>query len=433
MRYIIFSLFVLADLFVPLFLCAQDKPVKPSAVITGEYLGESLPLRDLPTLTEAEWQNMKEDAEGEIRNPELESERSYPFADIALPKGADPVWQRENGSNRDTRAPIINFNGQDSPYFPPDANGTVGNSYYMQTINLVYAIYDKTGALIAGPSAMNTLFTGVLGSECNNGDPIVLFDEQADRWLVAEFSICGTTDYMLVAVSTTNNPTGTWYRYSFDVDDLPDYPKFGVWQDGYYMGTNNSVGKDIYVFERSQMLIGGEAQLIGFDNNWRPTTIGGFMCVPPLDNDGAFAPAGEPGLFITLNDDAIGGGYDALWIYELHVDWTTPTNSTFTRTQQLAVASFDSNFGNTMYNIKQLGTTNKLDAIPMVIMNPPQYRNFGTYETILCCHTVDVDNTDHAGIRLVRTSKGLWWRLGYPSASHLRAGWEFKMDGKHCA
>ncbi len=410
MKYSIFLIIAITAMFVPDNLSAQNKSIGPSIIITGEYLGETPPLRDLPTLTDAEWQQLAVKAEMEELNPEL-STRSYPFAETALPKGSDPVWQVQMGANRETMAPLINFDGQTSPYFPPDANGTVGPEHYMQTINVVYAIYNKSGTLVAGPAALNTLFAGVPGSECNSGDPIVLYDEQADRWLVAEFSLCGATDYMLIAVSTTNDPTGTWHKYSFDVDDMPDYEKFGIWRDGYYMGTNNGSGNDIYVFERSQMLTGGTAQMVGFNNPWRPTTIDGFMCVPPLDNDGAFAPAGEPGLFITINDDAIAGGNDELWIYELDVDWTTPANSTFNRTQQLAVASFDSNFGSTWDNIQQFGVTQKLDAIPQVIMNPPQYRNFGTYETILCCHTVDVDNTDHAGIRwyeLRRPTSGTW-------------------------
>jgi len=158
------------------------------------------------------------------------------------------------------------------------------------------------------------------------------------------------------------------------------------------------------------MLIGGTPQMVAFDNPWRPTTIDGFMCVPPVDNDGAFAPSGEPGLFITINDDAIGGSFDALWIYELDVDWISPSNSTFTRVQQLAVPSFDSNFGNSWNNIVQPSTSQKLDAIPMVVMNRPQYRNFGSYETIVCCHTVDVDATNHAGIRWyeLRRNGGNW-------------------------
>jgi len=388
---------------------SQEGPVKPSIIRTGIYYGLTPPLRDLPVITEAEFQEMQANVTIE-RNSELEH-RSYPFAATALPKGPDPVWQRKMGTTRTGKEPILNFDGQESPYFPPDANGTVGPLYYMQTINTVYAIYDKTnGALVAGPTNMNQLFSGVPGSDCNSGDPLVLFDEQANRWLAAELSICGSNDRMLVAVSQTNDPTGSWYKYSFDVDDMPDYEKFGVWQDGYYMGTNNDAGNDIYVFERSQMLVGGTAQMVGFNNPWRPTTIDGFMCVPPVDNDGVFAPSGEPGLFITINDDAIAGGSDQLWIYELAVDWANPANSTFNRSQQLNVPAFDSNFGDTWDNIRQPGTNQKLDAIPMIVMNRPQYRNFGSYETIVCCHTVDLDNTNHAGIRWyeLRRTSGQW-------------------------
>jgi PKD repeat protein len=406
----IILLLALLPLLLPSQIVSQDKAISPSKIISGTYHGETPPLRDLPGLTEAEWQQMAEKAEQKMLNPKLRT-RSFPYAETALPKGPDQAWQKEMGANRDSWPPIMNFNGQASSYYPPDANGTIGPNHYMQTINSNYAIYSRSGALLAGPTNMNLLFSGVTGSNCNDGDPIILYDEQADRWLAAEFSLCGSNDYMLIAVSTTNDPTGTWHKYSFDVADVPDYEKFGIWRNGYYMGTNTSPGNDIYVFERSQMLIGGPAQGVGFDNPWRPTTLDGFMCVPPLDNDGAFAPEGEPGLFITINDDAIGGGSDQLWIYELDVDWITPSSSTFTRTQQINVTAFDSNFGNNWDNIKQPGTTRELDAIPQVIMNPPQYRNFGSYETILCCHTVDVDATDHAGIRwyeLRRLAGGDW-------------------------
>jgi len=388
---------------------AQEGPVRPTITGTGTYYGLTPPLRDLPVITEAEFLEMKADAMKE-RNRELEK-RSYPFAKTASPKGPDPAWQHEMGTTIAGRELIMNFNGQESPYYPPDANGTAGPLYYMQTINTVYTIYNKTtGAIAAGPTNMNQLFSGVPGSNCNDGDPLILFDEQANRWLAVEFSICSTNDRMLIAVSQTGDPTGSWHKYSFDVADMPDYEKFGIWLDGYYMGTNNSSGNDIYVFERSQMLNGGTAQFVGFNNPWRPTTIDGFMCVPPVDNDGAFAPAGEPGLFITISDDAIAGGSDELWIYELDADWNTLSNSTFNRVQQLSVPAFDSNFGNTWDNIRQPGTSQRLDGIPMVIMNRPQYRNFGSYETIVCCHTVDLDATNHAGIRWyeLRRASGDW-------------------------
>lgn len=392
------------------FLAAQDQPVSPNFVGTGVYLGLTPPLRELPVLTDEEFRQQELKGEQKALNPKLK-ERHYPYASTALPKGPDPVWQETMGKTPNIKAPVLNFEGQPSPYYPPDANGAVGPNHYMQTINCIYSIYNKTtGARVAGPTNLNTLFTGVTGSQYNDGDPICLYDEQADRWMVAEFSISGSNDYMLIAVSATNDPTGSWHKYSFDVTDMPDYEKFGIWRDGYYMGTNTGSGNDIYVFQRSQMLIGGTALMVGFDNPWRPTTIDGFICVPPVDNDGAYAPEGSPGLFITINDDAIAGGSDQLWIYELAVNWTTPSSSTFSRVQQLNVPAFDSNFGANWDNIKQLGTTRELDAIPMVIMNVPQFRNFGSYQTLVCCHTVDVDNTDHAGVRWyeLRKTSGTW-------------------------
>ena len=380
-------------------LMAQNDVVYPTVLGQGTLKGISQPLKDIPPLTATEMEALKQKAEQKMLNKKLRN-REYPFAETAMPKGPDAAWQKTMGNTVSPKAPIVNFDGQTSPYYPPDCNGTAGPNHYMQTINTTYAIYSKTGALLAGPTNMNLLFGSVTGANYNDGDPLILFDEQADRWLAVEFSISGANNYMLIAVSTTNDPTGTWYQYSFDVADMPDYEKFGIWQDGYYMGDNNGGSNDTYVFERSAMLTGAAApKMVGFSNAWLPVTIDGFICVPPVDNDGAFAPAGSPGLFIAMNDDAIGGGSDQLWIYELAVNWANTASSTFSRTQQINVTAFDSNFGNTWSNIPQQGVTQKVDAIPQVIMNVPQYRNFGTYQTIVCCHTVDVDATNHAGVR----------------------------------
>lgn len=386
---------------------AQDHAIQPRIVGHGVFLGETPPLRNLPSLTPEEVEFMKDKAFKKAARKVIKP-REYPFAATALPKGSDAIWQKTMGETSLSKAPLINFEGQTTSSFPPDCNGTVGPNHYMQTVNTTYAIYNKSGTLLAGPTNMNLLFNGVSGTSCNDGDPLVQYDEQAQRWIAVEFSLCGTNDLMLVAVSSSSDPTGSWYAYSFDVADTPDYEKIGVWQDGYYMGTNTGSGNDIYVFERSQMLIGGASpKMVAFDNAWRPST--GFLCVPPLDNDGAFAPAGTPGLFIAFNDDAVGGGSDQLWIYELAVNWTTPANSTFVRSQQIAVTAFDSQFDTNWDDITQPGTQ-KLDGVPQVIMNAPQYRNFGTYQTIVCCHTVDVNGSNQAGIRWyeLRKTTGSW-------------------------
>ena len=406
----IVAVMLILQVMISITAAGQEPSVGPATIINGTFMGETPPLRDLTPISPAQWAIMVEKAASKMNNPDLKH-RSYPFASTALPKGPDPVWQNTMGLRSDSKVPVQTFDGGTSAGWPADPNGSMGPNHYIQTVNSYYTIYNRAGDIVAGPTAINTLFWGYAGAENNDGDPIVLYDEQAERWLLAEFSISSANDYVLVAVSSTDDPTGTWYKYSFDVWETPDYEKFGVWRDGYYMATNTGSGPDMYVFQRSQMLIGASALAVGFDNPWRPTTMDGFLCAPPLDNDGPPAPEGEPGLFIAFNDDAIGGGSDELWIYELDADWNTPANSTFTRTQQIAVASFDSHFGDNWDNIGQLGTTKELDAIPMVIMNPPQYRNFSTYETIVCCHTVDVDQTDHAGIRwyeLRRVSSGDW-------------------------
>ncbi|HBF89167.1 MAG TPA: hypothetical protein DDX39_11045 [Bacteroidales bacterium] len=398
------------------------KIVKPTEVIEGVFLGETQPLKSYAKIKD--WEKFEQERElAKIERNKIKTQlnqerlnvglktRSYPYADIAEPRGDDPVWQKAQRALN--VAPIIsqNFGGPSTTALPPDCNGAAGPNHYMQTINTTYSIYSKTGALLAGPTDLNDVFGTITGSTCNDGDPIVLYDEFADRWFYSEFSLCGTNDYMLIAVSTTNDPTGTWYSYSFDVADVPDYMKFGIWQDGYYMATNNSSGNDVYVFQRDVMLTGGASpKMVGFDNSWRPTTVDGFHCIMPLDNDITFAATGEPGMFITINDDAIGGGSDQIWIYELDVDWTTTSNSTFTRVQQLAVPAFDSNFGTDWANIAQQGTTQQIDAIPQIFMFRAQYINFGGYQTIMCTHTVDVDATDHAGVRWyeLRSTGGTW-------------------------
>ncbi|MEI6888659.1 MAG: T9SS type A sorting domain-containing protein [Bacteroidota bacterium] len=390
-------------------------PVHPTIVGTGTFLGETRPLRDLPALTADEFNALKLKNSKRTINEE-KSERTYPFAETALPKGEDGAWQKNMGTQKLFRSPLKNFEGQESGSRPSDDNGTVGKNHYMQTMNDTYAIYDKTGTLVAGPTDMNLLFGNKPGANRNDGDPVILYDEQADRWLATEFSVPkdGTPNYILMAVSSTNDPTGTWYPYSFKADIMPDYPKFGVWQDGYYMGdNNNSGGRDTYVYERSKMLVGDSIpKFFGIKNPYRPGGSGGFRVVPPVDNDGPFAPAGSPGIYIAINDDASSGTKDQIWIYELAVNWTDTAASTFNRVQQLDVTPFNSNFGSNWEDIRQKGTTQKVDAVPTIIMNVPQYRNFGSYQTIVCCHTVNIDQKGQAGIRWYELRKtGSDWSI----------------------
>ncbi len=379
--------------------------VHPEVILKPVYFDVSVPLKDMPTIGT----DLYVDKATFIRNRDFK-EKFYPFAEKseAEVKNGDPLWQKFMGSSKGAGTIQQNFAGQSTTSYPPDCNGDVGPNHYFQTVNTTYAIYNKTGTKLAGPTNVNTLFSGVTGSSDNDGDPIILYDEQADRWMASEFALgVSGNDYMLIAVSTTADPTGTWFRWSFDVDDMPDYMKFGIWRDGYYMATNNGGNKDVYVFDRTTMLAGGASPtMVGFVNPNRPNVD--FHCIMPLDNDGDFATVGTNGGFITINDNA-NEGSDELRIYELHADWVTPANSTFAMTQQLPVAAFVSEFTTTWDDITQ-PNSQKLDGIPDVLMYRAQYRNFGTYQSIVINHTVDVDNTNHAGIRWyeLRKTTGNW-------------------------
>ncbi len=399
---------------------AQNEVVHPSSVSTAIYFDEIPSLKDLPPV-DAQYYI---DNQGKSVMDGLETEEEEaPDYSFWHDQGPDPVWQKKNGwVENTTRALSLNFDGQPSPYLPSDANGTVGPNHYMQTVNTTYAIWNKAGVQVVPPTAMNTLFAGVPGAQYNSGDPLILYDEQAQKWLAVEFSVDAAPYYMLFAVSQTSDPTGAWWRWSFVMNGFPDYEKVGIWRDGYYMGTNlggSGPGDDVHVFERSAMITGSPTpQSVAFHNNYRPD---GFHTIIPLDADGAEAPVGAPGQFIAFNDDAWGGA-DEIRVFDCAVNWTTPLSSTFTLAQQLPVAPFDSQFNAWgVGDIPQIGQSQLIDCQPYVFMSRGQYKNFGSTQSMVCVQTVDVDGTNHAGQR--------WYELIKSSQSD--PTWEVRQQGTY--
>src|SRR5437879_10928526 len=155
------------------------------------------------------------------------------------------------------------FSGPAGPFTvaaaPPDTNGSVGPNHYVQIVNTDFAVFDKSGTALFGPVPINTLWSG-FGGGCetnNDGDPVVKYDNIADRWVIAQPSFSTTPDLECMAVSTTGNPTGPYNRYSFSYTDFPDYPKIGVWPDAYYATFNfftsasgNFSGGEVCAYDR---------------------------------------------------------------------------------------------------------------------------------------------------------------------------------------
>ncbi len=342
---------------------------------------------------------------------------------------ATPIQNFDGLSNADDIAII----GR-SP-LPPDTEGAVGPNHYVQWVNLVFAVWSKSGSRLYGPKAGNSLWGG-FGGPCettNNGDPIVRYDSLADRFLMSQFALPNYPNgpfYQCIAVSQTADPTGAWYRYQFLASStkMNDYPKFGVWPDGYYMSVNQFNqgslswgGAGVFAFERSKMLSGLAANMVYFDLYSVNQCFGGML---PSDLDGPAPPAGAPDYFAEMDDQAWGCfPTDRLSIWNFHVDWTIPSSSTFGVNGQpnivLNTVAFDSNMCDYSSNcIPQPGVSGSsyLDALSDRLMYRLQYRNFGTYQTMVTCHTVDVDGTNHAGIR--------WYEL-----RNTGSGWSIYQQG----
>jgi hypothetical protein len=327
-------------------------------------------------------------------------------------------------------APSVGFEGVPNVDFvlPPDTNGDVGPNHYMQWVNLSFGIWDKAGHQLVGPLPGNALFEG-LGGDCethNDGDPIVLYDQAADRWLASQFALFGSDGghHQCIAISQTGDPTGAWFQYDFLISDtkVNDYPKFGVWPDAYYMSVNlfdevtfGFAGAGAAAFERDRMLTGDPgARMVFFDLFAVDPRFGGQL---PADLDGLVPPpAGAPGIFLEADDDAFGFASDRLSMWQFDVDWSNPSSSTFGVDGQpnafLNTTPFEMELCGFAPCIPQPDTVQRLDTLADRLMHRLQYRNFGTHQALVVDHTVDVDGTDHAGVRWYELrSTGFGWSI----------------------
>ncbi len=375
------------------------------------------------------------------------------------PQETDPVLQ--------TTAPTVGMPGVGASFegmnistacgncLPPDTNGAVGPNHYVQMVNSSIAVYDKAGATLMTPRPINGLWSVTPNSECfthNNGDPIVLYDQLADRWMVSQFVVQASTENyaQCIAVSQTADPTGAYYLYEFDesADTFHDYPHLGVWPDGYYMSTNQfpnsttgTVAAGAWVFERPKMILGQSARFVFFDE-----TPLAMNCTPaactytpfgqlPASLDGKVPPPdGTPNYFAEVDDTdtpntppAV-GIHDEMRIWKFHVDWNNPANSSFGIGSSAPAAKpgfagqFAGNAGQPNfilpiadYLASQCQIENGPNDCTPQKLNPPQpaqyldvlgdrlmfrfvYRNFGDHESLTVNHTVDTSPDPSTGV-----------------------------------
>jgi hypothetical protein len=393
-----------------LFLCftgfltlAQQFQISRPSVKRPVYFDVSPPLRDMAFLNKVKPDISWKD--GVVRN-NFNSRRidsqipAAGFRDVSVQSQFGPLQ---------TDTTIENFEGVGGgSYIPPDTYGDVGPNHYFQVVNCSYAVYNKSGTILLGPIGSGSVWNG-MPNNTNSGDAVVVYDENADRWLFTQFSLPNFPAgpfYQMIAVSQTPDPTGSWYRYQYLFSDMPDYPKFGVWTDGYYMSCNRfSAGNTYYVgtgaaaFDRTRMLAGDpNAQMIWFTLSGSNEAFG----MLPSDCDGPFPPAGTPAYFTY----EYSGSPNHLGILEFQADFEAPANSTFGNLLSLPVNAFNSNLGP---GIPQKGTNVTLATLSDRLMYRAQFRKFNDHWSMLCNHTVNAGN-NIAGVRWyeLRKTTGAW-------------------------
>src|SRR5262252_532580 len=329
---------------------------------------------------------------------------------------------------------LDNFNLFGFRINPPDPDGEVGRNHYMELINIAFAVYDKQGNRLTGPTKIGDVWTGFAIPDCTDpsGDPVVLYDKMEDRWLLSQFTTRGMNPdgtfnglpfYNCVAISQTGDPTGAYFRYAFITAQpgttstfFPDYPKYGQWRDSYVLtsrdfGSQGEYGISVYALERGKMLEGDpNARSVHFflDSAVVPLYLIGDGLLPP-DVDGHTKPPKDaPAPIVGTQDDnaSYGAPSDALNIWELSITWQANPVASIVLKTQLPVTSFDSIYPCGVVPSVFPGQPTGRDCLPqpgitdggqyLDILSYRQrptfrlaYRNFGTYESLVTNQSVE--------------------------------------------
>jgi hypothetical protein len=361
---------------------------------------------------------------------EEEEERLSRYPEIEGPAGTDDPLRSIHLPSLPTAmpTPLQTFAGITSAQsacgcLPPDTDGDVGNSHYIQSVNSRFKILDKAGTQLVAPTTFNSLFAAMgpttpCGNNQNQGDAVVFYDHMADRWVISDFAFPafpGVSFYQCFAVSKTSDPVaGGWWLYALQVDPanptfLGDYPKFGVWPDAYYMSvnmfSNNTTfnGVRVYALPRNAMINGTGAPNPGaIAFTITPANLGDTYSLLPATFRSGLRPtvAGvvTPEYFMSVDSSATAGNIEnEVYTWRFHADFATPASSTFgvgvnhTPNATITVNNFVDAFtaANGTAIVPQTGTTALLDTLGDKLMYPLVYQNLAGVESIYASHTIN--------------------------------------------
>ncbi len=387
-------------------IIAQETTSSGAQEMKIEYLGKSKPLRELVSVkaTAKEKRDMiKANKVREVPPNFINYRRPYNpnQADFI----EDPIRQKtvDRGSGFLSVLPRVTLEGISEEFTDigvPDTNGDASKDHYIQIVNATWLqIFAKDGTAVTEPIAGNTIWSQI--NKQSFSDPVVLYDEAAERWLLTDLA---NIDEVLFGVSETSDPLGSWFLYSFNTQDWADYPKYGIWNESYIITTNGVFGNSypVHAINRQQLLAGNQnvdVQLISL-----PRIQGGFPVATPMDWNSPTPPPSNTAYVVRLNDDSWGNGNteDVLEVWGLDIDWENPNNTSANLTS-LPVSAYNSDGcsvvqGGGFACIPQPGTEQGIDGIMTIIMHNIAYWNYGTHESAVLAFSARAA-TDLSGIR----------------------------------
>lgn len=318
-----------------------------------------------------------------------------------------------------------------APGYDIDPSGAVGTKQFLQYVNTYYQAYSKTSPykpVWSAPQSFTTPFASFPNCSTITGDGEILFDHLASRWVIGAHTSIPNQYYYCIAVSNTDDlssPSLQWYAYEIALNPIlgqnshgdyyfPDWPKLGSWADAYYLTIDlndidnayQEVGVVVCALDRTNMLTGGTPRTQQCFTNPNPVTGALYLShsLIPADIDGMTAPpSGREEFFVSIqnppnNRVTITSTNFNLWAF--HVDWNVPANSTFSHTNVGEAPYIPGCYD--LINVTQTycvpepssaTTDNYVDSVGDRFMPRFAYRNFGTYESFLVSHTVQVNST----------------------------------------
>lgn len=382
-----FTLTLSAIIFSVILIAQTPEPSSEVTVISCSSFGISRPLSELFVTTPAQ-----EPEFFESRDREHRIAQTFMYTAEDGPEYGNDLTSIQQSMGLKMPVTIIkNWAGQNG-VLPPDPTGAAGLNHYIQLVNATkFKIFNKsTGAIVGSIVNLGTLWSPDVS---NDGDPIVLYDKYADRWFLSQFGLSGNRIY--IAISTSGDPAGTYYTYTFTSPQFPDYLKFSVWANGYYMTSNQSSDK-VFCFERDQMLA-GSATARALYRTFSPGSVSGFYAPLPADADGQLPPSGTPCPFFSYSENSWGtGAVDGVKIWSMTVNWLATPTASISAPVTITTAAFDGTYNVNWDDISQPGTTQKLDGIGGVCNFRAQWRKWVSHNSVVLNWPVRISATQRS-------------------------------------